>query len=163
MLREHFDGIVDELGRASERVFGESLISVAVFGSVARGTMRHDSDIDLFVVARDLPAGRLARVAAFEPVEQHVDALVEAAHRDGVHTRISPVLRTPDEVEHGSPLLLDMTREVRILIDRGGFLRDRLDRLHARLTALGAQRIRKKGGYYWLLQPDLKPGEDIQL
>ncbi len=39
------------------------------------------------------------------------------------------------------------------------YLRD----LSARLEALGARRVHKAGGYYWILKPGLKPGEDISL
>lgn len=42
--------------------YGARLLSVAVFGSVARGTPRRDSDVDLLIVADPLPRGRLARV-----------------------------------------------------------------------------------------------------
>jgi hypothetical protein len=38
-----------------------------------------------------------------------------------------------------------------------------MNRLRRRLKALGARRVRLGGGYYWLLKPDLKPGETIPL
>ncbi len=63
----------------------------------------------------------------------------------------------------GSLLFLDLSEQARILEDREGFLRAYLDALAARLAALGAKRVRKGGGYYWLLKPDLDPGEEIQL
>ena len=56
-----------------------------------------------------------------------------------------------------------MTDEVLILHDPAGMLQDYLDRLSAQLHALGARRIPKGGGYYWLLKPDLEPGEDFTL
>jgi hypothetical protein len=56
-----------------------------------------------------------------------------------------------------------MTREVLILHDRGAVLQDYLQELRVKLKALGSQRISKGGGYYWLLKPDLKPGEDFTL
>jgi hypothetical protein len=42
-------------------------------------------------------------------------------------------------------------------------LRGYLAQLKARMQALGSRRIQKGGGYYWVLKPDLKPGEDFSL
>lgn len=123
-----FDRILEAAAAAVAETYGERLVSLAVFGSVARGTPRPDSDIDLLLVARDLSELRMQRVAQFAPVEAAVAPLLARARREGVHTDLSPVSKTPAEIAHGSPLLLDMTREVRILHDREGFLRAALDR-----------------------------------
>ena len=163
VLADHFAALVDALGPACVKCYGSRLISVAVFGSVARGTMTPDSDIDVLVVALGLPAGRLARVREFGPVEEELAPRIECAETRGIHTRLSPVIRSPEELEHGSPLLLDMTKEVRILVDHDNRLAGRLARLSARLAELGSVRIRRGGGYYWLLKPDFRPGEQIEL
>ena len=163
MFREHFQAILEALKAACLEFYGPRLVSAAVFGSVARGTMRPDSDIDLLLVVDDLPTGRMPRMREFEPVEHQLKPLLQESARHGVHTTVSPVLKTPQELEYGSPLFLDMTEEVLILYDPNGVLQTYLDDLSARLKALGARRIRKGGGYYWLLKPDLKPGEDFTL
>jgi hypothetical protein len=49
--------------------------------------------------------------------------------------------------------------DVLILHDPDGVL----ERYLRGLRALGARQIAKGGGYYWLLKPDLKPGEDFTL
>lgn len=123
MLREHFQAIVESLKAASLEAYGERLVSAAVFGSVARGTMRPDSDIDLLLVVDALPAGRMPRVREFEAVERRLAPLLEVSARHGVYTTLSPVFKTPQELEYGSPLFLDMTEEVLILHDPNGILR----------------------------------------
>lgn len=163
MLRETFDEVVERVREGCVSGYGERLVSLALFGSVARGTMRPDSDIDLLVVAAPLPNGRLPRMDEFRQVEEAVGESLAKAAAAGVHTMLSPVIKTPAEVEYGSPLFLDMTDQARILVDRDGFLAERLAVLRRRLGELGARRVPKGGGYYWLLKPDLKPGEDIQL
>ncbi|WP_058558343.1 nucleotidyltransferase domain-containing protein [Thiohalocapsa sp. ML1] len=163
MLRERFEAILAALTACCVEVYGGRLVSLAVFGSVARGTMRPDSDIDVLLVVDALPNGRLRRVAEFEPVEQRLAPLLAASAREGIHTTLSPMFKTPAELAYGSPLFLDMTEEVLILHDRDAVLSRYLDGLRARLQALGARRIPKGGGYYWLLKPDLKPGEDFTL
>lgn len=163
MLRERFQQILDALPKACEQVYGERLVSVAVFGSVARGTMTHDSDIDLLLVAHDLPRGRIPRVQEFEEVERRLAPLLGQAAQAGVHTSLSPVLKTPEELAYGSPLFLDMTEERLILHDPDSVLCEYLGQLAHRLEELGSRRVRSGGGYYWLLKPDLEPGEDFSL
>lgn len=149
--------------RACRAHYGERLVSLAVFGSAARGGMRADSDIDLLLVVEGLPQGRLARVRDFDTIEAGLAEVLALAKKDGVHTSLSPVFKTPEEVEQGSLLFLDMTDQAKILFDRNGFLRGYLDNLAGRLAKMGARRVYRGGGYYWLLKPDLKPGEDIAL
>jgi hypothetical protein len=85
------------------------------------------------------------------------------AGRAGVHTLLSPVIKTPAEMRQGSFLHLDLTDQARILHDPQGVLRDYLDDLGARLKKMGARRVYKGGGYYWVLKPDYKPGDRIEL
>ena len=115
------------------------------------------SDVDLLIVARDLPRGRLDRVEEFLPVEANLEPLLQPADADSI--TIAPVFKTPAELEAGSPLLLDMVDDARILDDSDGVL----DRLRARLAELGARRVPHGGGWYWELKPDLQPGEVFRL
>jgi predicted nucleotidyltransferase len=163
MLHERFNDILDTVCQVCLAHYGDGLISLAVFGSVARGTMRPDSDVDLLVVVNSLPRGRLARVRDFEAVEAAAAEVLSSAAREGIQTTLSPVLKAPEEVQKGSLLFLDMVDQAVILYDRDRFLRCYLDQLKARLEALGARRVYRRGGYYWLLKPDLKPGEGITL
>jgi len=163
MWKDTFEAIVLRAQRACVDCYGDRLVSLAVFGSVARGTPKPDSDIDLLLVATPLPRGRMARVREFEAVDRVVSTALTEAHAAGVHTTLSPVLKTPEEVEAGSLLFLDLVAEARIMVDRGGFLHDYFGRFAAELVRLGAKRIRKGAGYYWILKPDLSPGEEVRL
>lgn len=161
--RAAFERIVAELVPAVRAVYGARLMALALFGSVARGTMRPDSDIDLFLVAEPLPSGRLARMNEFEPVERALTGELAAARASGVHTLLAPVIKTPEEMHRGSFLHLDLTDQARILYDPQGILRAYLDDLAARLKAMGARRVYRGGGYYWLLKPDYRWGDRIEL
>lgn len=160
--REAFEAIGAALEPAARAVYGERLVAAALFGSVARGTMRPDSDLDLFLVVAPLPADRAARTAEFDRLEARLAAPLAAARAAGVHTVLSPVIKTPDELRAGSLLHLDLTDQARILYDPRGELRGYLDELAARLRALGARRVYRGGGYYWLLQPDYRWGDRIE-
>ena len=158
-LLKRYNEILDRLLAAVREHYGSRLAACAVYGSVSRGTPREDSDIDVLIVARDLPRGRLRRVEEFLPVEARLEAALRASAPGGAPIALSPVFKDPGEVEAGSPLFLDMVEDVRILYDPEGFLAGYLDRLRARLRELGARRIWRGNAWYWELKPDLKPGE----
>lgn len=162
-MKDAFDQLTQRIAAAAQKIYGERLVSVVLYGSVARGTMRHDSDIDLLIVARDLPAGRLNRVREFEAVEEAVEEHVKRAAGQGIQTSLSPVLKTPEEVLAGSPLFLDMVEDARVLYDRQGFFAQRLARLRDRLSELGAKRVWKGNAWYWDLKPDYRQGEVFEL
>ena len=163
MLRETYDSLTKRLLEETRRHYGERLVSFVLFGSVARGTMRPDSDIDVLIVAELLPQGRMPRMREFDAVEFALAAELSAAAKAGVHALLSPVIKTSNEVRYGSPLFLDMTLEARILHDKDGFFAAYLEGLRARMKALGSVRKELAGGYYWVLKPDWKPGEEIVL
>lgn len=53
-MNEQLDPVLSRLLQACHRLYDERLVSLAVFGSVGRGTARPDSDIDIlaeFVVS----------------------------------------------------------------------------------------------------------------
>ncbi|QJA06247.1 nucleotidyltransferase domain-containing protein [Thermosulfurimonas marina] len=161
--REFYRRVLEDLCERLKEFYGPRLVSVAVFGSVARGTFRPDSDIDLLVVARALPRGRRRRVEEFisgveEPLER-----IWAERGQPYLPEITPLIKTPEEVRLGSPVFLDMTEEALILYDPEGFLQEYLEDLRRKLKALGARRVFSGGGWYWILKPDYRPGEVIEL
>lgn len=163
MIKDAFERIVAATAAACREAYGERLVALALFGSVARGTMRPDSDIDLLLIADPLPAGRLARLQEFEQVDRQVEPTLAEARRAGVNTFVSPVLKTPAELRAGSFLHLDLPEEARLLWDPAGTLRGYLDDLRARLKAMGARRVGSGSGAYWILKPDYRWGDRIEL
>ena len=151
------------LARAVAEHYGQKLVALALFGSVARGTARSDSDVDLFIVADDLPDGRVARAADFCAVERAMAPWTETARRAGLSPVFSPVFKTRPELAHGTPLLLDMVEDANILLDQSGCLRQALETTRQRLAALGAQRIWLGDAWVWDLKPDYRPGDVFEL
>jgi hypothetical protein len=151
--------LLEPLLREIRAVYGESLISAAVFGSQARGTAGPDSDVDLLIVAEPLPSGRMPRVQQFQPVEE----ALEARYPSLPGFRLSPVFKTPDEVKRGSPLFWDMTEDAIMLHDKDGFLLAHLEQVKRRLQELKARRVFKGNAWYWILKEDYRPGEVFEL
>jgi len=149
---------------ACRRVYGNRLAAVALFGSWARGTATPASDLDVLIVARDLPPSRRKRVAEFDAVERDTAADRRLIWADfHAASELSPVIKTPEEMKAGSPLFLDMTECCDILWDGDRVLREYLDGLRKRLAELGARRRPRKGGYYWQYKPDRQPSEVVTL
>jgi len=160
---QRYDELLDQLLAELKRTYGRRLVAYAVFGSVGRRTPRYGSDIDFLLVVRGLPRGRFNRVEEFLKVETGLEPALKAPASEGGPIALSPVFKTPEEVEAGSPLFLDLVEDARILYDPEDFLGRYLDRLRARLRELGARRIRRGNAWYWELKPDLKPGEVFSL
>ena len=163
MLKEKFQDLENRLLSSIKSFYGDRLVSVAVFGSVARGTQNFDSDIDVLIIVNNLPAGRMKRIREFEAVEKQIEPILKRLQKEGIHTDISAILKTPEEAERGTPLFLDMVEDARILFDRSGFFLGILERLKNRLNRLGARRIWRGNAWYWVLKPDFKPGEVFEL
>lgn len=155
--------LISQALEALRAVYGDRLVAVAIFGSVARRTARPDSDLDLYVVVEGLPRSHRARLATFDPAEERLAADLDALAQQGIITELSPVLRTPEDLRTASPLMLDLTEDAVILFDRGGVLRAALDDLQARLRRLGSRRIWTGTQWYWDLKPDYKRGEIFEI
>ena len=163
MLHAAFDSLIEALLAACQAHYGERLVSLAVYGSVGRGTQRFDSDLDCLLVVKDLPRGRMRRIREFEAVETQLAPRLRALAGTGIVTEPSPVFKTPEEVERGSPLFLDLTQDARLVYDRDGFLARHLEGFRQRLDRLGARRVWRGNAWHWVLKPDLRPGEVIEL
>ncbi len=162
-MKRIFEQILNRILETIRDHYGDRLVSVAVYGSVGRGTPRPDSDIDLLVISEGLPNGRIARMDDFRIVEKQIEAYLSTIRVPDLHIEISPVIKSPDEVKKGSPLFLDMTEDARILHDRERFFENELSKLRDRLQQLGSKRIWKGSAWYWDLKPDFQPGETFSL
>lgn len=155
--------LADRYAELVQSSLGERLVSVALFGSVARGDASVSSDIDLLIIAEDLPTGQFARKRLLAAADAAFEADLLAAERAGIETRLARILRTPREAARIIPLYLDLTEEARLLYDRDGFLAGVLDRVRASLRRLGSRRIWQGKSWYWDLKPDFKPGDVIEI
>lgn len=158
-LNETLRGLAREYAEAVEALLGESLVSVVLFGSVARGEATPLSDIDVLVVAEGLPPDRWARRDRLEPATEALRPRLDALRAQGILTDILALYKTPAEASRFRPLYLDMTEDAILLYDRDGFFAGVLEGVRASLRRLGSRRLTRGGIRYWDLKPDYKPGE----
>ncbi|MDN5331506.1 MAG: uncharacterized protein PWP45_731 [Tepidanaerobacteraceae bacterium] len=163
MLLESFNNTLKKVLAACREVYGEDLITLAVFGSVARGTPNPESDIDLLLIAKNLPSGRLKRMEQFAKVEERLTSWMEDLRRIGIYTSLSPIIKTPEEVRAGSLLFLDMIDDALILYDRENFFTRFLQEFSSKLKEMGAKKVVTGERWHWVLKPDYKHGEVFEI
>lgn len=152
-LRRRYRSWCDLVSAEARRECGEALIGAVVFGSVGRDTPHPGSDIDMLLVIRALPAGRAARRLLAARVEDR--ARIPAPDLP----ELCLVVRTPEEVRAGFPLLLDITQDGRVLVDSAGCVQALLSEWRNRLAAHGARRISSGAAWHWDLGGHAAPGE----
>jgi predicted nucleotidyltransferase len=162
-LKEPYRSLVARLLHGLLKVFNDRLVSVVVFGSVARGDARRDSDIDLIIVVEELPKSRFKRLELFEKAEEDAERLLEEFRGKGFNTDFSPILLTVEEARKHRPIYLDVLVDGVIIYDRNRFMESVLREVAEKLRALGAARIRVGKRWYWVLKKDYKPGEVIEV
>lgn len=156
--------LVEALLGALRAFFQDNLVSVVLFGSVARGEAGEHSDVDLLVVCEELPGSRWKRYDLFHQAAAPLKGMLEELARQHYYPEFRPVLKSRPEAEIHTPLYLDMVEDARILYDRDGFFAGVLASLRQRLAELGARRVYLDDGrWYWDLKPDYRFGEIFEI
>lgn len=147
---EPYRGLLSKLVELLRGRFGDDLVSVVVYGSVARGDYRRDSDVDLLIIIKNLPRTITERLILFNEVERGLENDLERLMEMGYYVTLSPILKTPEEARHFSPLYMDMTQDAVVLYDKDGFFRRILDKTREILEKLGFERVWvSKKVWYW--------------
>jgi len=161
VIESPYKKLLNELELKLKEVFGDNLVSLVLYGSVARGDFRKDSDIDLLIIFENLPKEKLLRQKLFIGVEK--DISFDELYKKDYQTIFSPILKTSEEAKFLSPLYLDMVDDAIVLYDKNSFFQNVLARLKSRLKELGAVKKKIDDKWYWDLKANYKFGEDIVL
>lgn len=141
----------------------DRLVGVALYGSVARGEARPDSDVDLLVVHR---GGRVAALDAVHAAKRVLwaDPATEELRAGGAPVDVSGIVFSESRFEDTPWLLLDVSHHGVILFDPHEVVSRKLEALRTRLAELGSRRIElPNGDWYWDIKPDMRPGEIVHL
>jgi predicted nucleotidyltransferase len=146
--------------------FKEKLVSLVVFGSVARGNAKPTSDTDILLVAENLPKriSEKMEIMARILIKLRETPVYKELGKKGVNTWVQFYPLTPEEAKFHRPIYLDMVEDAVILVDKDGFMESIFTNLRKRLDELKARRIYLKNGtWLWDLKPDIKPGEVVEI
>lgn len=131
-----------------------------MLAEIFRGT----PTIDLSIVVEELSESRFERLKIFDEVEEKCkDDLKSIEYEYDMIISFSPILKTVEEATNITPLYLDLVEDGVILYDRRDFLKNILEKVKARLSQLGAKRVWRGRRWYWILKPDIKIGEVIEI
>ncbi len=139
----------------------ERLVSVGLYGSLARGSPSKTSDVDLYVVA-DWKSQRLS-----SRVDEAISSLMGLEEerlrlsRVGITADVSirPVGR--EEARSFYSLHLDLSREGIVLYDPSEFLAETWSRMRTWLGKRGAERVETEKGWFWRLDPEMEIGSRV--
>jgi len=147
-----------------------NLVSIALYGSSVKESFKMgESDVDMLYIVEDDVENFLAHEAE---VFKRFRSTYEYAAFDhwfkmrGLYgyPEITVTSLRRSHALNFQPIYLDMILHRAILYDKNNFLKSLIQRLQNRLKALGAERIEYTDGlWYWVLKPDLKPGEILEI
>ncbi|MEM2843151.1 MAG: nucleotidyltransferase domain-containing protein [Candidatus Bathyarchaeia archaeon] len=161
----HFAPVIKKYCELLSKILGDRLISVMLFGSIARGDWNKNSDIDILVVAEgwnDKPAWE--RIKELRKAKEELEESLE--YLEAVKAGYWPIIQnyelSIEEAKKFNKIYLDAIIDGIILYDKNNFLTQQLQSLRRKLEEMGSIRVtfsnRKS---YWVLK-DIKPGEIIE-
>ena len=147
-MQREYQALGDEYVRATIEFFAGRLVSICFFGSVARGEATSESDIDVLVVAGELPRDVGLRVRETAAIHEALRRSSEyrKLREQGRSAFISDIYLSPDEARAHPPILLDLTDDALIVYDRNDFLKGVLQDIKYRLSDLGVRKIKARKG-----------------
>ena len=95
--------VIMEFKTEIERLYGERLKNVILYGSLARGNATEESDIDLLVILK-------GKVIPGKEIDRMIDLITEINLKHGVLISVYPI-SAEDYSTLNSPLLVNVRRE----------------------------------------------------
>jgi hypothetical protein len=138
----------EKIVAALRAALGEKLVAVALYGSWARGDAEEGSDIDLLIIACDLPDHPLERRKFLHHIVSDISPRTDfsAYSPEGFDGQFQS-------------LYLDFGLDAKPLYDPTGYLTQRLERVRAIIEEAGLYREQKGKDLYWHWRNPPQPGK----
>ena len=116
--QEEVDRVLEDVLNRARQLLGDTLTSVVLFGSRARGSSHPDSDLDLLIVAQSLPDEAGRRELALDIAEVGFDYGLP------VQVVLASTEETEGAVNTGAPLMFEIHDAHRVIYDKDDFFRN---------------------------------------
>jgi hypothetical protein len=157
--------LLDRFVHYVQAAWGENVVSIVLYGSVARGEAGPESDMDVLLILDEASPIYRERLRPLFPILRQLrrQPCWRVLEDQGIVPALSVLILSREEADQNRCLYLDMIEEARVLVDRESFFQGRLNVLKRRLRELGARKVRRDGAWYWDLKPELRLGEVVIL
>ena len=116
---------------------GEDVLSIVLFGSMTRGDFTESSDIDVLVIARNLPDNWRDRDKILLELAE-----IKYGHRRPVHITLADEYEMNASVEQGAPLVFGLHDANRVVFGRDRFFEKLMKRFDDNMLRWGVRKIR---------------------
>ncbi len=164
-MQKGYVRLIEEYCSAIKDHFSDRLISICLFGSVARGEAKPDSDIDILIVADGFPIDIGMRIKETNYIHECLkkSKAYISLRKSNMSGLISDIFFTPEEIKGHPPILLDIIDDGIVLYDRDSFLSNELKLLKQKLESQKARKVKTEKGHFWILKPDIMFGEVVKI
>jgi predicted nucleotidyltransferase len=136
-----------------------------IFGSVAAGRAKAESDVDLLIMAKELPESYSDRLRPWRGIVAEIESeRLKLRRKKRLYPLIDPILLMPSEAERIQPFYLDLLDNSIIVYDKDEFVQWVLNDLRARLKALDTIKVKSpSSSWYWIIKPSAGFGKVIRV
>lgn len=162
----YYKPLIHKFLAGTKDTYKYNLVSIVLFGSIARGKGRKESDIDLLVILSDTSDIYYDRLKPLVDIELKLreSAVYERYIQEGETPCFNYLVFSEKEAEENHYVFLDMVEEAIILYDKNNYFKKRLSFIGERLSAMGSKKLSlEDGSWYWDLKPDLRIGDEFIL
>ncbi len=152
-IKEPYRSLIVKFVNNLLKEFKDKIISIAVFGSVARGDFKPTSDIDLIIIMKKpLPKSRMKRHKLISNILDKIEDDRVKLARKGIYTAISPIILDDEEAKYFRPLYLDLTQDAIIIYDKQNLLHKILQKLKQLIQEYEGERRWLGKQWYWIFK-----------
>jgi predicted nucleotidyltransferase len=160
---ENYKDFLDVILEMLKNKTNDGILSVVLYGSVARGKARPESDIDLLILY-DKEKINLNKIFPEIIIKPRETEEYKELFEKGIYAEVSPYIVTVEELRENPLILLDIMDEGIILYEKRDCFRELIKMFKEKLKELGLRKVYLEDGtYYWGLTPDWKPGELVEI
>lgn len=162
---EHYKNLLLEFKEILFEKVGENLVSIVLYGSVARKDAKKTSDIDLLIILE-------YEKDYFNMLKPLMDSFKELKKKEvykkflkkGIKPYLSFLVFSKKEALKNRWIYLDMLEDAIIIYDKNKFFEKKIKEFERKLKKFGSRKVKLPDGrWYWEIKPSLKAGEIFEI